>query len=530
MEKVLHVTYASSLTNLCSFNSSFDSGVLRIAYHGENRNKSYISKDVFEKCVKTAFGCPVVCNYDRDTDTLGGHDMEIVRDKDGGLRLVNMTNPVGFIPESSKYWWDTVEEDDGTTHEYLYIEALLWKRQEAYRKIKKDGITAHSMEITVKDGQMIDGVFHINDFEFTAFALIGVMPCFESSALELYSKQDFKKQLSEMMQDWKESFSASETFSADAENNTPKNNSTEGGKKVLQDKTELAAKYGIDVESLDFSLDDFTEDELVEKFEAMSAAAGEPEPAAEPAADPEADQNGEPDNGENAEPGQDNFALTSNIVEAIQMSLDNETVEREWGTCARYCFVDCDFEASEVYCWDTEDWLLYGFAYSMNGDNAVIDFESKKRKKYAIVDFDEGEQASPIAQVFSLMEQKILDGAQWEEKYQTASDTIATMEKELGELRQFKADTESADAQAARDEVFSKFDDLVGVEAFENLRENCAEYDVETLEEKCYAIRGRNGSVAKFSLEEKTPKLKVNKTDISNEPYGGIFAEYGIEN
>jgi FtsZ-binding cell division protein ZapB len=205
-------------------------------------------------------------------------------------------------------------------------------------------------------------------------------------------------------------------------------------------------------------------------------------------------------------------------------------VESEWGAYPRYCYVDCDFDAHEVYCWDTNDWLLYGFTYAMNGDAVVIDFESKKRKKYAIVDFDEGEQASPIAQVFSLMEQKILDGAQWEEKYQTASDTIATMEKELGELRQFKADTESADAQAARDEVFSKFDDLVGVEAFENLRENCAEYDVETLEEKCYAIRGRNGSVAKFSLEEKTPKLKVNKTDISNEPYGGIFAEYGIEN
>ena len=103
------------------------------------------------------------------------------------------------------------------------------------------------------------------------------------------------------------------------------------------------------------------------------------------------------------------------------------------------------------------------------------------------------------------------------------------METELGELRQFKADTESAALESAREKVFAQFEDLVGVEAFEALRENCAEYDAESLEEKCYAIRGRNGSVAKFSLENKTPKLKVDKTDISNEPYGGIFTQYGIE-
>ena len=372
------------------------------------------------------------------------------------------------------------------------------------------------MEITVKDGEMIDGIFYIYDFEFTAFALIGVAPCFESSALELYSKQDFKKQLSEMMQDLKESFSKVTPSNMEDDNTHPQNYSMEGGKKVLQDKTELAAKYGIDVESLDFSLDDFSEEELIEKFEAMKAGA-EPEQVEEPVAEPE------------AEPEQNNFALTSNVIDEFVRTLEAAKIEREWGECIRYWYVDCDFEANEVYCWDTNDWLLYGFTYEVNGDSVVIDFESKKRKKYVIADFDEGEQASPFAPMFAQMEQKILDGAQWEEKYQNASDTITTMETELGVLRQFKADTENAAAQSARDEVFAQFEDLVGVEAFEALRDNCADYDVATLEEKCFAIRGRNGSVAKFSLEDKAPKLKVNKTDISNEPYGGIFAQYGIE-
>ena len=232
MDKVLNMTFASSLTELCEINSSFDTGILRICYTGQNRNGSNISKESIEKSLKTIYNCPIVCNYDRETDTLGGHDMEIVRDSNGGLHIVNITQPIGVIPESSHVWFDEFTEEDGTVHEYLYAEALLWKRQEAYRKIKEDGITAHSMEITVKEGRSVDGVYHIGEFEFTAFALIGVEPCFEGSALEMFSKQDFKQQLSEMMQELKESFNMVTTPNGD-DNIHPQNNSMEGGERVL---------------------------------------------------------------------------------------------------------------------------------------------------------------------------------------------------------------------------------------------------------------------------------------------------------
>lgn len=500
MDKVLNMTFASSLTNLCEINSSFDTGVLRICYTGENRNKSFLSKETITKSIPTLYNCPIVCNYDRETDTLGGHDMEIVCDGDGNLRIVNVTTPVGVIPESAKVWFEDYEENDGTVHEYLYAEVLLWKRQEAYKKIKNDGITAHSMEIKVKSGKSVDGVYHVADFEFNAFALIGVTPCFEGSALEMFSKNNFKQQMSEMMQDLKETFTTVNPSKED-DNTHPQNYSMEGGKKVLEDKMRLAAQYGIDVDKLDFSIEDFTVEELTEKFEAMK----------------DDDKKGEPDG---------KFALTSNMVEEINRVLTAEKVTRDWGECPRYCYVDCDIEAGEVYCWDRNDWLLYGFTFSVDGDSINIDFDSKKRKKYVIADFEGSEQTSPIAPVFELMENKLKDYAEIETKFNAASDTITSMKAELDELRQFKTDTENAAAKVEREEVFAQFEDLVGIEAFENLKGDCMKYDLETLEEKCFAIRGRNGAALKFSAKEKAPKLKVPKTDISNEPYGGIFVKY----
>ena len=513
MGKVVHMAYSSSLSSLCEINSSFDTGVLRIAYTGANRNGSFISKETFERCIETLYNCPIVCHYDRETDSIGGHDVELVSGEDGSMRLVNMTIPIGVIPESSKYFWSVVEEEDGTEHEYLCADVLIWKRQEAYRKIKEDGITAHSMELTVKDGAMEGGLFVIKDFEFTAFCLLGDEhePCFESSALGLFSYDEMKKQMAEMMSDLKNEFSLVVPPVGDNDKH-PQNHPMEGGEKVLNEKLALVAEYGLEVENLEFSIEDLTLEELREKFEAMKPA--------EPAVDPVVD--------EPAEPKAD-FALAGQIRDEIYNALSVEKIECCWGEMTRYHYVDHDHEALQVYCYDAEDWKLYGFSYSMNGDNVVIDFESKKRMKFAIVDFDEGEQPAPFAGVFEeITKQYTANDTQWSEKYQTASDTITSMENELGTLRQFKTDTEAAAKAAAQEEVFAQFEDLVGVEEFDALREHCAEYELDALEEKCYAIRGRKGTTAKFTTESKPPKLKVDKTaSVSNDPYGGLFARYG---
>ena len=147
----MSIVFSSGITSLTERNTSFDSGILRVCYTGKNRNNSFISKETFERCMPSIYNCPIVCRYDRDTDTIGSHDMELVGTDDGGMRIVNITQPVGVVPESAKYWWEEIEDDSGL-HEYLCVDVLIWKRQEAYKKIKEDGITDESMEISVKEG------------------------------------------------------------------------------------------------------------------------------------------------------------------------------------------------------------------------------------------------------------------------------------------------------------------------------------------------------------------------------------------
>lgn len=508
-ERNMSIVYSSRIDKLTECNSSFDRGVLRVCYVGKNRNNSFISKGTFERCIDTIFNCPIVCRYDRDEDEIGAHDMELARDRDGNLDLINITHPVGVIPESAKWWFEEVEEDDGSIHEYLCVDALIWKRQEAYKKIKADGITDESMEITIKDGHMEDGVYIIDSFEFTAFCLLGTAePCYESASLLLFSQESFKKQFSEMMAEFKESFSLVQSSQEVVNHNQ---NILEGGEEAMDEKRALMAQYGLSEDMLDFDLDSLSVEELTEKFEALTAGSAE-----EPAENPDQDSNA-------------NFALAEQFMSELITALHSVTMETCFGEMNRYWYCDYDPDVSEVYAHDCEDWNLYGFSYSMSGDCVVIDFESKKRKKFAIVDFDEGEQSPAFASVFSLLETRYSENdSMWSQKYTTLESEKTEMESELTSLRSFKAEFDIAADNAARSNIFAQFEDLVGIEAFDALREENSEFTIEEVEEKCYALRGRHNT-KKFTVEEtRNPKLPVEQTHVEDEPYGGIFIKYNI--
>ena len=145
--------------------------------------------------------------------------------------------------------------------------------------------------------------------------------------------------------------------------------------------------------------------------------------------------------------------------------------------------------------------------------------------KWAIVEFNGAEQPSILSPIFSEYEKKIDEGKEFEKKFQEAEAEIESMKSELNELREFKAQTENAIVEQKRSELFSMFEDLNGIEAFELLKENF-DISIEDLEEKCFAIRGRNASQAKFSFENKSTKIKVAQSENNDAPYGGIVEKY----
>lgn len=495
VNQTIKLMYSSSLTNLCEVNSSFDTGVLKICYIGQNRNGSYISKEAMEKAIKTIYNCPIVCHYDRETDTIGGHDIELAKDPNGVMYVVNLTQPVGCIPESAHVWFEDFEEEDGTVHEYLCADVLLWKRQEAYRKIKSEGVSKHSMEITVIDGEQKDGVYIINDFIFTAFAIIGVEPCFEGSALKVFTTDQFKKELDEMKCELKKYYQS--INSLNRVNYIENANLSEGGKNNLDEKNELLTTYGFKLEDLDFSIDDLSLEQLKEKLELKKK----------------------------------DFEMSGNIETSIRAALGVIKTPCEWSEdeeTDRYIYIDYDNDKSEVYCYDIEDnWNIYGFTFSFNGDNVIIDFETKKRKKCALVDYDEGEQTSSIKEVFDQLIEVINNNADIKSKYQAATETIKSLEENVETLSKFKKEVEDASIRKEKDLIIEKFNDLVGIEAFDKLCEDADNYNVSDFEDACFIIRGKNVKVDQFSKTGNAiPKIKINnknnKEVFSNEPYGGV--------
>lgn len=496
LDKNMKLEFSSAITNLTSKNSSFDSGCLRIAYTGKNRNGSFISKETFENAIPTMYGVPVVANYIRDMDEIGSHDGELV-DKDGNLEYVNITQPVGFVPPQAKYWWETLE-DDGIIHQYLNTEVILWKRQEAYSKIKENVITKHSMEITVNDGEMKDDFYEIRDFEFTAFCLLGTAePCFESSALFTFNKQEMQEQFDEMLKEFKLAFS-SDLETKEVDNQMDKLN-------------ELLEKYGLTQENLDFEVEGMSDEELEAKFAELYENDSPDES--------ESDDNSNDSDDEN-DLDDENFELNSQLLDSLGSALRNELVEEDGYSYPRYWFRDFDVDKNEIYFEDAlNGWNLYGASYSLDGDNVVIDFENMKRKKYAIVDYEEG----AANKAFSFGE--IIDNI----KNQAAA--------KYSELAQKYNSLVEARNKEEADELFAKFEDKLGdVAEFKVLKAEFANFTIKELEEKLFSLVGRK-QFKYTQKNNKSPKAPViptvdfsQKEEPEYKPYGDLFDFVGNTN
>lgn len=225
MHKSIATINSPEFINLAplDINPLMSSCEIKVLYLGENRNHTYISKEVATDMAKTLRGAPIVGYYKEEKEDFRDHGNQVILD-DEGIKFNCLTKPYGFVSPDAKVWFQEFEDTDDfgnvLTREYLMTTGYLWTGQyeECKSAVEGEG-KPHSMEL---DGDSMDGhwetntktgmdFFIINDATFSKLCILGddIEPCFEGSKISApevstsFSKVDdnFKKTLFTMMQD-----------------------------------------------------------------------------------------------------------------------------------------------------------------------------------------------------------------------------------------------------------------------------------------------------------------------------------------
>ena len=237
---------------------------IKVLYIGENRNHSFITKDVATEMSKTLRGAPIVGYYKEENQDFRDHGDQIIIDEKG-IQFKCLTKPYGFVSPDAEVWFQKFEDTDDfgnkIVREYLMTTGFLWTGQFEEAKLAIEQGRPHSMEL---DKDTLDGywsenvntkmeLFIVNDAIFSKLCILGddVEPCFEGSSVTApnvstnFSKVDdnFKQTLFSMMQDLKFALEGGNMAKVDEEkkdktNETVENKTDKTTEEVKDIKTE----------------------------------------------------------------------------------------------------------------------------------------------------------------------------------------------------------------------------------------------------------------------------------------------------
>lgn len=226
MHKSLATIESPEFINLqpLEINPLMSSCEIKVLYLGENRNHSYITKEVATDMAKTLRGAPIVGYFKEEAGDFRDHGDRVIMD-DEGIKFECMTKPYGFVAPDAKVWFQKFEDTDEfgnvETREYLMTTGYLWTGQYEEAKLAVEEGRPQSMELDVEtlDGHWSTNnktgmdFFIINDAIFSKLCILGedVEPCFEGASVTApevstsFTKidDDFKNTLYTMMQDLK---------------------------------------------------------------------------------------------------------------------------------------------------------------------------------------------------------------------------------------------------------------------------------------------------------------------------------------
>jgi hypothetical protein len=359
----LRVEFNKEFTQLS--NSEFIEGTALIAYTGDNRNNSDITKEAFEDALPSLGLIPIVGHWISEKQNFGAHDVTIEW-AGNNLILKSNTVPYGVVKQIHNAEWVDIEEG-GEVHHYLKADIVLWygRYSEPVQKVIDTGAN-QSMEINITSyKEKENGNIEIDGFEFSALCLLGrdidengvkgeenVEPCFESASVtvnQFKADDEFKKQFDELV-------FALNMKSQSSPKEVDDIYMQKGGEK-LDKKLELIQKYENlteeDVKELKEDIDRYSLEEFDLKLKELSES---------------------------------KFALThEQIREEIYKVLNARTVAVTdwWGdTYEQKEFYYRDIKDNLVIVIDNEWENYYGIPYTVSGDSVTLDFDNKKPYMY----------------------------------------------------------------------------------------------------------------------------------------------------
>lgn len=207
--ELINFTEVSPLVSKCQ---------IKVCYIGENRNKTYISKEVATEMGKYLPGSPIVGFYNKESKDFEEHNREI-EIKDGKFSIIDTTKPYGFVSDTAKVWFQKFIDDGEVEREYLITEGYIWTSAypEAQRILEQGN--NQSMELDTDSmkgywsGQVNsnDRFFIINEALIEKLCILGenFEPCFEGSQIKAHFslEQEFaelKNTMFKMINEFKE--------------------------------------------------------------------------------------------------------------------------------------------------------------------------------------------------------------------------------------------------------------------------------------------------------------------------------------
>ncbi len=517
---------------------------------GENRNKSYFSKEHVEAAIPSLANTPIL-GYIKTDDT-GEEDFSdhrsIVVKEDGKVKVKYICNAYGLIPETNNAKFEMKRDSDGIEREYLTVEGELWNKwDDPIDIMERDSVKNQSMELHKDAEGFFDKktkLFHFTNFKFFGACILGddVKPAMSGSTVELaFSQTDFNEYILGQIEEFKLAFSQYQASNNDEDINKNKE-SDEMKDKLLK----IALKFSLTEEQLTEKGIDLTTFSSEEDFEAKLTELT-------------------------------NFSLSSEqLVLEFRNQLRTKFTEKDdYGYKYKsYDYYYVDYIDGQVIAQSNVDGgRVVGFSYSLKGDKPVLDFESKKVKKILYADVDNGEDVSALFSVkesvdlvLELKEKEV--EVKFSEKIQVkdteiqeVSSNFETTKTELDEvktkfqelvteiepLREFKANADKDLHEENMNALFTKFSQLEE-EDIADLKEKMFELKLEDAEKELTyrlgkkAVEGNLNFSSKRNEDEeldnknKSIKIKLDGNEFevatsfeAQKSYAHLFDEYGTK-